>query len=92
MHSTYANTLRASFAGREQVAQADAVQHFRAEPVEHGEADIGAVLARIDMDPERPHAERRVDEVDDGVGDAADVGILRNDRGEGLLNLVAEAR
>jgi hypothetical protein len=38
------------------------------EPVEHREADVGAVLGGIDVDTKRPLPEWGVDHVDDGVG------------------------
>jgi hypothetical protein len=42
------------------------MQHLVAKAIEDREADIGAVIARIDMHPQRPLAERRVDDPDDG--------------------------
>jgi DNA-binding transcriptional LysR family regulator len=54
--------------GRQNVGQSHAMQHLAAKAIEDGEADIGAVLGRIDMHPKRPLAERRVDDRDDGIG------------------------
>lgn len=39
--------------GLQQVGKADPMKHLRAQAVEHGEADIGAVFGRIVVDPER---------------------------------------
>src|SRR5258705_12352140 len=47
------------------------MKHLRAQAVEHGEADIGAVFGRIVVDPERALAEGHVDDLDDLVGHAA---------------------
>ena len=43
--------------GLQQVGEADPVKHLSAQAVEHGEADIGAVLGRIVVNPERALAE-----------------------------------
>ena len=67
------------------------MQHLRANTVEHGESDIGAVFSRVDMHPEGALAERRSHDLDDGVGDDGCIGIGWNDRGESLLRLLAEA-
>ena len=42
----------------EQVCEPDPVQHLVADAVDHAEGDLGTVLGRIDMDAERPLAER----------------------------------
>ena len=39
--------------------------------------DFGAVLRRIDMDAERPCAEGHADDIDDGLGDCAGIGVGR---------------
>ena len=44
------------------------MQHFTAQPVKNGEADVGSILSRIDVHPERPLAERCIYDFDDGVG------------------------
>jgi len=44
------------------------MQHLSFEPVEHREADVGAVPGGIDVDTKRPLPEWGVDHVDDGVG------------------------
>ena len=67
------------------------MQHLRANAVEHGEADIGAILGRVDVDAERPLTERRADDIDDRLGDEPDIGILRHDRRKRLLHLLAKA-
>ena len=54
------------------------MQHLGAEPVEHGEADIGAVLGRIVMDAERVLAERRVDARRSFTQAAADLALPRS--------------
>ena len=75
----------------QKVAQADTVQHLGANAIEHGKADIGAVLRGIDVNAERPLSKRGVDDVHDGLGNGAGVGIGRNDRRKGLLDLLAKA-
>jgi hypothetical protein len=67
------------------------MKHLRAQAVEHGEADIGAVFGRIVVDPERALAEGHVDDLDDLVGHAAGLGVVGDDRGERLQHLFAEA-
>ena len=52
------------------------MKHLRAQAVEHGEADIGAVFGRIVVDPERALAEGHVDDLDDLVGHAAGLGVV----------------
>jgi len=67
------------------------MKHLRAQAVEHGEADVGAVFGRIVVDPERALAEGHVDDLDDLVGHAAGLGVVGDDRGERLQHLFAEA-
>jgi hypothetical protein len=55
----------------QQFVEPHARQHLRAHAVDHGERDLGAVLRRIDVDPEWPLAERRVRDRDDCFGDFA---------------------
>ena len=43
------------------------------------------------MDPVGLLAERRVDDLDEGVGDERSVGVWRHNVGEGYLDLLAEA-
>jgi hypothetical protein len=67
------------------------MKHLRTQTVEYGEADIGAVLGRIVVDPERTLAKGHVDDLDDLVSHAAGLGVVRDDRGERLQHLFAEA-
>ncbi len=66
------------------------MQHLGAESVGHGEADVRAVLGRVEVDAERALAEGRRDDVDDHVGDDARLGVVRYDLAERLQNLLAE--
>ncbi|MCC8983123.1 hypothetical protein H8A92_30705 [Bradyrhizobium sp. 10BB] len=43
------------------------MQHLVADAVDHGKCDFGSVLGRIDVDTERPLAEPRVDDLNEGV-------------------------
>jgi hypothetical protein len=63
----------------QQIGQPDPVQHLRAQAVERGEADIRAILGRIIVEAERTRAEQHVDDLDDPVGNALHIGILRHD-------------
>jgi hypothetical protein len=45
------------------------VQHLAAQPVEHGEADVGSILGRVDVNAEGPLAERAIDDFDNSDGD-----------------------
>jgi hypothetical protein len=45
----------------QQIRQTDTVEHLGADAIEHREADAGSVLGGIDVHPERPLAEGRMD-------------------------------
>jgi hypothetical protein len=49
---------------REQVAQLDSAQKFRANTLSHGVHYLAAIVGWVDVHAERPAAERRVDHVD----------------------------
>src|SRR3984957_139963 len=75
----------------QKVAQADTVQHLGANAIENGEADIGAVLRRINVNAKRPLSEWRVDDVHDRLGNRAGVRVRRHDSRKRLLDLLAKA-
>jgi hypothetical protein len=52
------------------------VEHLGSQAVEHGEADIGAVLGRVIVDPERTPAEGGVHHLNDRIGDAGGIRIV----------------
>jgi hypothetical protein len=66
-------------------------RHFGADAVNDREGDVGAVLAKVNMDAEGSLAERRVDDPHDGLGDLGGIGVRRHNFGKGLLYLLAEA-
>jgi hypothetical protein len=55
------------------------MQHFCADAVRDSKANIGSILRRVDMDPERPFAEGRIHYLDDYFSDRRSVGIGRHD-------------
>src|SRR6266478_593356 len=66
------------------------MQHLAAKAIEDREADVGAVLARIDIHAKRPLAERRVDDPDDGIGHGRGVRVGRHYGRNGILHLLTE--
>ena len=76
----------------QQIRHADAMQHLSPEPIENREADVGAVLGRIEVNPERALAKRGVDHADERVGNHGYIGVRRHDGVEGLLNPGSEIR
>jgi hypothetical protein len=68
------------------------MQHLRPEPVEHREADVGAVAGGVDVNPKRTLAERGVDHSNDGIGDRGHLGARRHDVGERVFDLRTETR
>jgi hypothetical protein len=66
------------------------MQHLAAKAIEDREADIRAVLGRINMHPKRPLAEGRVDDPDDGIGRGRGVRVGRHYGRKGLLHLLAK--
>jgi hypothetical protein len=77
---------------RKQVGQTDAMQHLVADAVHDSERNVGPVLGRINMHPERTLAEWRLDNLGDRLSHGAGIGALRHDLSEGLLDLLAEIR
>ena len=69
---------------REQVRDAHAAEHFRADAVGYAVDDFRAVLRWIDMGAERPLAEGRIDHLDDRFGDGPCIGVGGLKRGETL--------
>ena len=61
------------------------MQHLVADAVDHGECDVGAIFGRVDMNTERPLAERRIDDADDGIRDQGSIGIRWHDRAERFM-------
>jgi hypothetical protein len=59
----------------EQVLEADAAEQFRPDTVGNAVDDLRAVLGRIDMDAERPRTEGLADDIDDGGGYRAGIGV-----------------
>ena len=55
------------------------MEHLGSPAVEHGEADIGAVLCQVIVDPERTSAEGGVHHLKDRIGDAGGVRTVRDD-------------
>src|SRR5690348_5243699 len=66
------------------------MKHLGAKAIEYRKADIGAVPARIVMDAEGARPDRRIDDVDDAIGNSAWIGIVGHDLGECFLHLGAE--
>lgn len=48
------DTRSDQFCWLQEVGEADAMKHLGPQPIEHGEANIGAVLGWIDVNTERP--------------------------------------
>ena len=63
-------------AGRQQVVQADVAEHLPAHTVGHAVDDLGAVLRRVDVDPEGTLAEGGVDDPHDGARHLVGVSVL----------------
>jgi hypothetical protein len=55
------------------------MEHLVADAVDDREGDRGAVLARVDVDPERSFAEGRIDDADDRASDLARICVVRDD-------------
>jgi hypothetical protein len=68
------------------------MQHLSPEPVEHREADVGAVPGRVDVNPKPTLPKWGVDHVDEGVGNGGNIGVRRHNRVEGFLNAGSETR
>jgi hypothetical protein len=62
------------------------MQHLSPEPVEHREADVCAVLGRVDVNPKRTLPKWDVDHVDKGVGNDGNIGVRGHDGVEGFLD------
>ena len=77
---------------REQILEADAPEHLRADAIGDTVDDFRAILRRIDMDPERPLAKRHVDHLDDRIRDRRDIRVGGLERRKPLQGLVREAR
>jgi hypothetical protein len=74
---------------REQLIEADAMQHLRPNAIDDPERYLGSVLRRIDMQTEGSFAERRFNNLHDGFRDRANISILRHESGECLLDFLA---
>jgi hypothetical protein len=75
----------------EQISETHSMQHFCADPVHDSKANIGSILGGVDMDPERPFAEGRIDHLDDCFSDRRSVGIGRHNGTECFQYLLAKA-
>jgi hypothetical protein len=51
----------------EKVVKADIAKHLAAHSISHAVDDLGAILRRIDMDPERARSKWRIDDRDNGA-------------------------
>jgi hypothetical protein len=65
------------------------MQHLRSHAIDDPERHLCSILRRINVRAERPLAERRIDDLHDGFGNRAHIGVLGHDSGEGLLNSLA---
>ena len=77
--------------GPQEIGQTGPLQHVIADPVDDREGHRSAILAGVDMDPERPFAEGRVDDVGNGPGDGAEIGVVRCNPCQGSLDLPGDA-
>ncbi len=99
-HALHYNGSPAQGGGRAQlrgsrmkhIRQADTPQQLRPHPVRHAVHDLRAILRRIDVHPERPLPERRIDDPHDGLGHACRVGIGRLQRSEPFQRDVGDIR
>src|SRR5258708_11139680 len=73
---------------REQFLQADAPEHFRADPIRDPVDDLAAVLRRVDVGPEWALSKGQVDDLDDRLGDSAHIGVGGVERSETLPGLL----
>ena len=73
----------------EQLIEPDPVKHLRAKSVDDSKGDLGPILRRIDMHAKRALAEWRVDYLNDGLRDRADIGVVGHDSSESLLDSLA---
>jgi len=75
----------------QQVLEANAAQKLRAHPVSNAVDNLRAVLRGIDVDAERPPAERLVDHRYDRFGHGVCVSVGRLERGEAFQGLLGQA-
>ena len=73
------------------IFQSDVAIHLAPHPIGDTVDDLGTVLRRIDMDPERALAERKVDDPDDLARDFRGVGVGGLEAGKTLQRLVGNA-
>src|ERR1700730_18138416 len=66
------------------------MQHFCADTVHDSKANIGSILGRVDMDPERPFAEGRIHHLDDCFSDRRSIGVWRKNANEWFQYFLAK--
>ena len=65
------------------------MEHLRPNAIDDSEGYLGSILRGVDMYAKRALAEGRIDNLDDGFRDSANVGVVGHDGGEGLLDSLA---
>jgi hypothetical protein len=73
------------------IFQSDVAIHFAAYAIGDTVDDLGAVLRRIDVDPERALAKGKIDDPDDLARDFRGIGVGGLEAGKTLQRLVGNA-